>query len=197
MDGLLVDTVPLWRQAKRIVFERRGLTFEEADQRAVHGAGEDQVSTYFAGRFGASANDTEAIRDEYMAEVDRLFDGHIEINPGAVELIAQLAGRTRLALASNSKRSLVDKALAQTPFGDTFDAIATGDEVTPKPAPDVYLLACARLGVDPADAVALEDSPLGVGAAKAAGMTCIGVPSNPHEPLAKADYVVDSLADLL
>jgi putative hydrolase of the HAD superfamily len=91
----------------------------------------------------------------------------------------------------------VDEVLAGTPFADRFDAITAGDEATPKPAPDIYLLSCERLGVDPAEAVALEDSPLGVAAAKAAGMTCIGVPSNRDEPLREADYVVATLSELL
>jgi HAD superfamily hydrolase (TIGR01509 family) len=78
-----------------------------------------------------------------------------------------------------------------------FDAIVSGDEASPKPAPDIYLLACQRLGVDPGRAVALEDSPTGVTAAKGAGMTCIGVPSDPRYPLTEADIVVDSLVALL
>jgi HAD superfamily hydrolase (TIGR01509 family) len=197
MDGLLMDTVPLWAEAKRIVFGRRGLTFQLSDQRAIHGAGEDQVAAYFARRFGAPEAEIPAIRDEYMLEVERQFEGPVHMNPGAAELVGRLAGRAPLALASNSKRSLVDMALADTPFPDRFDAIATGDEATPKPAPDVYLLACRRLGLDPAGAVAVEDSPLGVAAAKAAGMTCIGVPSDPAGSLAEADFVVESLTELL
>ena len=80
---------------------------------------------------------------------------------------------------------------------DLFDAITTADEAEPKPAPDLYLLSCERLSVDPAQAVALEDSLFGVRAAKAAGMTCIGVPSHPDEPLAPADHVIGSLTELL
>ena len=67
----------------------------------------------------------------------------------------------------------------------------------PSPRPDVYLLACERLGVEPASAVAVEDSPTGVRAAQAAGLACIGVPSDANHPLPEADYVVASLAELL
>jgi HAD superfamily hydrolase (TIGR01509 family) len=197
MDGLLLDTVPLWMEAKHTVFGRRGLEFRAEDQRQVHGAHEDRVAAYFAQRFGAPEDEIPAIRDEYMAEVERLFERPVEMNPGAAELVGHLTGRIPLALASNSKRALVDRALSQTPFADRFDAVATGDEVTPKPAADVYLLACTRLGIDPAGAVALEDSPLGVQAAKAAGMTCIAVPNDPTESMDHADHVVESLADLL
>lgn len=197
MDGLLVKTDPTWVQAKVMLFGRYGVTFHEDDQRAVFGAAEIHSATYFTKRLGLPQDEIPRIRDEYMAIVHRLFEDPVEINPGAAELVAHLAGRVPLGLASNTRRSLVDEVLANTPFAADFDAIATGDEVEPKPAPDVYQLACRRLGVDPADAVALEDSPLGVAAAKAAGLTCIGVPSNPGEPLLTADLVVESLTELL
>jgi HAD superfamily hydrolase (TIGR01509 family) len=197
MDGLLVKTDPTWVQAKVMLFGRYGVSFHEDDQRAVFGASEIHAATYFTMRLGLPQSEIPRIRDEYMTIVHRLFEDPIEINPGAAELVAHLAGRVPLGLASNTRRSLVDEVLANTPFAADFDAVATGDEVEPKPAPDVYQLACRRLGVDPADAVALEDSPLGVTAAKAAGLTCIGVPSNPSEPLPTADFVVASLTELL
>ncbi len=116
---------------------------------------------------------------------------------GATELIERLRTQVPLGLASNTRRSLVDRILAQTPFGESFAAVATGDEVAPKPAADVYLLACERLGIDARSAVAIEDSPTGVRAAHAAGLTCIGVPSDTDHPLPEADYVVRSLRELL
>jgi HAD superfamily hydrolase (TIGR01509 family) len=81
---------------------------------------------------------------------------------------------------------------------DAFDAIVTSDDVAhPKPAPDLYLLACERLGVDPTDALALEDSPSGIAAAKAAGLTCIAVPQYAETDVSAADRVIDSLEELL
>jgi beta-phosphoglucomutase-like phosphatase (HAD superfamily) len=111
--------------------------------------------------------------------------------------IAALRGRVPLGLASNTRRELVDLILEHAGLTGCFDAIATGDEARPKPEPDIYALACARLGVSPVDAVAVEDSPTGVRAAKAAGMACIAVPSDPEVDLAQADRVVPSLLDLL
>jgi len=168
-----------------------------ADREAVFGAADLPTATYFATRLGLPTESVERLRAEYIEIMGELIDGGIDLTPGATNLIEHLAGRVPLGLASNTRRSLVDKVLGNTPFGHRFDAIATGDEATPKPAPDVYLLACDRLGVDPRDAVALEDSPLGVRAAMAAGMTCIGVPSNPAEPLLDADYRLASLTELL
>ena len=104
----------------------------------------------------------------------------------------------RLGLASNSPRFLVDDALATAGLTDAFDAIVTSDEVAhAKPAPDMYLLACERLGVEPSEAVALEDSTSGVTAAKAAGLTCIAVPQFAETDVSAADRVIDSLQQLL
>jgi HAD superfamily hydrolase (TIGR01509 family) len=115
-----------------------------------------------------------------------------------VELVERLRGRTRLGLASNSPRSLVDTALATAGIADAFDTIVTSDDVVePKPAPDLYLLACERLGVAPSEALALEDSPSGVAAAKAAGLTCIAVPQFAETDVSAADRVIASLEDLL
>lgn len=197
MDGLLVHTERQWLQAKVILFDRHGAVLTEADQAAVFGASDKATAEYFANRFGLTTERVPGLRDEYLAIIGELLEQGVELTQGAAELVDRLSGVVPLALASNTRRSLVDVVLRSTPFADRFDAIVSGDEATPKPAPDLYLLACARLGVDPADAVALEDSPTGVAAAKAAGLTCIGVPSDPRQPLHGADVVVSSLAGLL
>ena len=107
-------------------------------------------------------------------------------------------GDVRVGLASNSPRTLVDAALATARMTDAFDAIVTSDDVEhPKPAPDIYLLACERLGVEPSDALALEDSASGVAAAKAAGLTVFGVPQFAETDVSAADRVIDSLEELL
>jgi HAD superfamily hydrolase (TIGR01509 family) len=197
MDGLLVHTERQWLQAKITLFARYGAELTEPDLAAVFGASDLDSAVYFAGRFGLPAERVSALRDEYLTIIGDLFDQGVEPSPGAAELVDRLAGTVPLALASNTRRPLVEKVLRGIPFGHRFDAIVSGDEAAPKPAPDLYLLACRRLGVDPARTVALEDSPTGVAAAKAAGLTCIGVPSDPLRPLAAADVVVDSLAALL
>jgi HAD superfamily hydrolase (TIGR01509 family) len=196
MDGLLVHTERQWLQAKTTLFERYGKRLTEADKAAVFGSADLQSVTYFAGRFGLPEGRIEELRREYLAIIGELIADGVELTPGAVGLVEGLSGIVPIGLASNTRRTLVDIILAQTPFAHLFDAISTGDEVAPKPAPDIYLLACKRLGIDPTKSVAVEDSPTGVKAAQAAGMVCIGVPSNPTEPLTQADHVVASLAEL-
>jgi HAD superfamily hydrolase (TIGR01509 family) len=197
MDGLLVHTERQWLQAKNVLFERHGATLTAADRAAVFGAADLESVTYFAGRLGLAPERIPELRDEYIAIIAELIGAGVEITDGATALIEALAAKVPIGLASNTRRTLVDGVLGQVPFGRSFGAIATGDEVPPKPAGDVYALACLRLGVDPASSVAVEDSPTGVQAAHAAGLACIGVPSDPSHPLAEADFQVTSLAELL
>jgi HAD superfamily hydrolase (TIGR01509 family) len=126
---------------------------------------------------------------------DRLHAG-LDLLPGLRDWLHQ-AGRAsiRLAVASSSPRHWVSGHLCRVGAERAFEVFACGDEVAaPKPAPDVYLLALARLGVTGAQAVAVEDTAHGVAAAKAAGMRCIAIP-NPFSLLprfAAADLVLDS-----
>lgn len=105
----------------------------------------------------------------------------------------------RLAIASSSPQAWIDDQLAYLRLADRFDLTRTADDVArTKPDPELYLSACAALGVAPREAVAIEDSPNGVRAAKAAGLACVACP-NPLTallPLDHADCVVPSLADV-
>jgi len=198
LDGLLVDTEPIWMDAKEVLFERYGVAFDIADHVAVFGTSEVQAAEYFTRRMGLPESEVERIRVEYLELVTvMLMTSDIPIQPGALELIARLRGRVPIALATNTRRPLADMVLERTGLAGSFDAVATSDETNPKPAPDLYLLACSRLGVRPADAVGLEDSPTGVRAVKAAGLHCIAVPSAPDSDVSLADEIIGSLWELL
>ena len=197
-DGLLLDTELLWHQAETELFGRRGVEFTWDDKMRVIGTSFAFTADYFADRLGVPREQGPGL----VQEMVELMHGHlreqVDGRPGAVELVERLRGHTRLGLASNSPRALVDTALATAGIADAFDAIVTSDDVMqPKPAPDLYLLACERLGVAPEDALALEDSPSGITAAKAAGLTCIAVPQFAETDVSAADRVIDSLEDLL
>lgn len=198
MDGLLLDTELLWHRAEIELFSRRGVEFTWEDKMQVIGTSFAFTADFFADRLGVPREQGPGL----VQEMVDLMHGHlreqVDGRPGAVELVERLRGHTRLGLASNSPRALVDTALATAGITDAFDAVVTSDDVVePKPAPDLYLLACERLGVPPADALALEDSPSGITAAKAAGLTCIAVPQFAETDVSAADRVIDSLEDLL
>ena len=199
MDGLLLDTETLWHEAEVELFARHGGSFTWDDKMAVIGTSYDFTAEYFADRLGRPRSDGPALVQEMIELMHALVRRAVEARPGAVELVQRLrAGEVPLGLASNSPRFLVDDALATAGLTDAFKVVVTSDDVEhAKPAPDIYLLACERLGVSPADALALEDSASGVTAAKAAGLTCIAVPQFAETDVSAADHIVDSLEELL
>ena len=200
MDGLLLDTEILWHEAEVELFERHGGEFTWEDKLAVIGTSHDFTARYFADRLGEPLEHGAALVDEMVELMYERVQRAVQVRPGAVELMKGLRvmDDVRLGLASNSPRLLVDTALATAGLTDGFDAIVTSDDVThPKPAPDIYLLVCERLGVPPSAALALEDSASGVAAAKAAGLTCIGVPQFAETDVSAADRIIDSLEELL
>jgi HAD superfamily hydrolase (TIGR01509 family) len=138
-----------------------------------------------------------------MAELHELVMAEathdVEPRPGAVELVdALLDAGIPIAVASNSPRDFLDTVLATAGMADRFTITVAGDEIpNPKPAPDIYLEACRRLGADPARSVGLEDSPTGAAAAKAAGLTVIGVPYLADMEIPAADLIAGSLADAI
>jgi HAD superfamily hydrolase (TIGR01509 family) len=198
MDGLLLDTETLWHGAEIELFRRHGGEFAWDDKLAVIGSNFGFTARYFAERLGASVEEGEALVGEMVEIMHGELRGEVAGRPGAVELVARLRGRTRLGLASNSPRLLVDTALATAGLVGAFDAIVTSDDVEhAKPAPDLYLLACERLDVSPGEALALEDSPSGIAAAKTAGLACIAIPQFAETDVSAADRVIDSLEELL
>jgi HAD superfamily hydrolase (TIGR01509 family) len=200
MDGLLLDTETLWHRAEVELFRRHGDEFSWDDKMAVIGTSFAFTADYFARRLGQPQERGPELVNELTALMHEEVKRQVDARPGARELVAGLRelGDARLGLASNSPRFLVDAALASAGMADAFDAIVTSDDVEhAKPAPDIYLEVARRLGVAPADAVALEDSASGVAAAKAAGMACIAVPQYAETDVTAADRIVDSLEHLL
>ena len=132
-----------------------------------------------------------------VAEVEAEHD--VSPRPGAVELVdALLAADIPIAVASNSPRAFLDLVLRTSGIADRFAITVSGDEVAlPKPAPDIYLEACRRLGADPTRSVGLEDSPTGAEAARAAGLTVIGVPYLADLEIPAAHVRALSLADAI
>lgn len=197
MDGLLLDTEVVWQRAEEDLFRRYGDEFSMEDKLAVIGTSAEHAAEYFARRLRQPPDRGPALVDELMDAMHEHLQLQVAGRPGAVELVERLRGRTRLGLASNSPRRLVDAALATARVTDAFDAVVTSDDAAFKPAPDIYLLACERLGVAPQDALALEDSASGIAAAKAAGLTCIAVPQFAEIDVSAADRIIDSLEELL
>ena len=200
MDGLLIDTEPIWRTAAQEVFAALGVQLTEADLLSTTGIRIDEVAAAFLARHPPQtapgpAGVADRITDLVVDYVAR--DG--VPMPGVPEAIALCQRRgLRLAIASSSPKRLIDAVCARLQLDIDIRCTAL-DEPHGKPAPDVYLAAARRLGLSPARCLAVEDSPAGVVAAKAAGMACVAVP----DPLLtadpryrQADLVLASLTDL-
>jgi HAD superfamily hydrolase (TIGR01509 family) len=198
MDGLLLDTEVLWHRAEVELFARHRAEYTFDDKLTVMGTSAEFTGAFFARRLGYAPEMAPQLVREVVELMHDELQAQVNARPGAVALIARLRGRLPLGLASNSPRFLVDAALSSAGFSDTFDAIVSADDVAHhKPAPDIYQLVCARLGVAPAEALALEDTASGIAAAKAAGLTCIAVPQFAETDVSAADRVIDSLEELL
>lgn len=196
-DGLLLDTEAVWTRAEEDMFERRGLEFTLAHKQEVVGTSAQVAGAIFERQLGEPGRAAELV-----AELDELvfaeLERGVEPMPGALELVADLRQQGMpIAIASNSPGRFIATALDLVGLGEAFGAAVSGHDVPePKPAPDVYLVACDLLRVAPdRDVVVLEDSPTGVAAGVAAGLTVIGVPSLPGVELDEADLVCESLAD--
>ncbi|HMH48140.1 MAG TPA: HAD family phosphatase [Solirubrobacteraceae bacterium] len=197
-DGLLLDTEEAWTRAERTLFARVGRTFTMAHKRTLIGASRSMAAVKLESMLERPGQG-ETLMDELHELVMHEALQGVEPRPGALELLARLTDAgVQLAVASNSEREFLERTLAGAallrdgPFAVIVSA--TGIE-HPKPAPDIYLEACRRLGVEPVTAVALEDSPIGVAAAAAAGMFVIGVPYFAGAQIPGAGLLVDSLAD--
>jgi HAD superfamily hydrolase (TIGR01509 family) len=192
-DGLLLDTEPCWTRAETSVFERHGHTFDLEAKRALVGTAPETAARVLERLLDLPGRGEELSAELYALALEEIAAG-AEPRPGAVELLGALDGRWPVAVASNSPRSHLLAGLNRTGLVDGFDVVLGVEEVgEPKPAPDLYLRACELLGVMPTRSVALEDSPPGVAAARAAGLYVVGVPSVAGVVL-EADAVFDSLA---
>jgi HAD superfamily hydrolase (TIGR01509 family) len=197
-DGLLLDTEEAWTRAEQTLFAGLGREFTVEHKRTLIGSSRSLAAAKLE-TILQRPGEGEALMDElHELVMEEALQG-VAPRPGAVELLARLTDAAiPLAVASNSERAFLERTLggAGLLHDGPFAAIVSANDVEhPKPAPDIYREACARLGVAPADAVALEDSPIGVASAAAAGMFVIGVPYFPGSEIAGASMLAESLAD--
>lgn len=184
MDGLLIDSEPLWTVAEVELAGRLGGQWSAGLKARIVGTRlEVAVPTILAWYDHPTGPAEVAEASAFL--LDRmvgLFGDALPLRPGAAALLEHLAAEgVPMALVSSSFRVLVDAALKTLP-AELFTVTVAGDEVRHgKPDPEPYLTAAAHLGVRPGQCVVFEDSPSGVASAEAAGCLCVGVPD--HAPL--------------
>jgi HAD superfamily hydrolase (TIGR01509 family) len=200
LDGVLLDSEQVWDSVREELVLERGGRWHDQAQRDMMGMSSLEWSRYLHDELGVP-DPPEELSAEVVRRLESRYREHLPVLPGAREAVERLAARWPLALASSSNRELIDLALELLGVRHLFAATVSSEEVARgKPAPDVYLEAALRLGVDPVRAAAIEDSHNGIRAAKAAGMRVIAIPNEHFPPdeeaLAQADVVLDSLAEL-
>jgi HAD superfamily hydrolase (TIGR01509 family) len=200
LDGVIVDSEQVWDDVRQIYTREVGGTFTTEATRAMMGMSSPEWSRYMAESLGVPRTPEEINADI----VERMLDRYGEappLIPGAVDAVRRIAARWPLAIASSSNVELIEVVLRAAGIDSLFQAAVSSEEVARgKPAPDVYLEAAHRLGVEPARCGAVEDSHAGIRSAKAAGLRVVAVP-NLHFPpddgaLAQADVVLGSIAEL-
>ena len=200
LDGILIDSEQVWDEVRQQLAEERGGRWNENASRDMMGMSSIEWSRYMRDVVGLT-EEPEEISAEVVRRLEDRYRRELPLIPGAGQAVESLAARWPLALASSSNRELIDLVLESSGLGRYFTASVSSEEVARgKPAPDVFLEAARRLGVEPTHCAAVEDSENGILAAKAADMRTIAIP-NPHYPphedaLAAADVVLASIEEL-
>lgn len=200
LDGVIIDTEEVWEEVRRGYVAEFGREFLPDSQDRMMGMSTGEWSRHLAEEVGVPRTPAEVAADVLGRMAER-YRAALPLIPGSVEAVRRLGEHFTLGLASSSARILIDQVLATAGLTDAFQVALSTEEVPRgKPAPDVYLAAAEKLGLEPAVCAAVEDSSNGLRAAGAAGLAVIAVPHGVYPPapdaLAQASLVVGSLGEL-
>lgn len=200
MDGLLIDSEPLWQEAETAFLTAHNRRYDPGIAKQHLGLRLRDVIAVMQREYQVHG-DPETLGQELITRLLGWYTNKLSPLPGADGAIRTLGRIYSAAIASSSPLAVIEHVVSRFGWEQSLAALCSGEEVPlGKPAPDLFLLAAARLGVPPAACCVLEDSLTGVRAAKAAGMRCIAVPTrlfaDPREFVGLADLVLDSLTEL-
>jgi HAD superfamily hydrolase (TIGR01509 family) len=200
LDGVLLESEQVWSAAKRKVSLEHGGTWSDAAEVDMLGMNSAEWAAYMRDEL-ALAMEPQEISARVAEQLAARYRERLPLIEGADAAVRLLAARFPLGLASSSNRDSIDLVLELTGWKRCFAATTSSEEVPAgKPAPDVYLETARRLEADPAACVAVEDSGVGIRAARAAGLRVIAIPNRAYPPepdvLRTADVVLDSILEL-
>lgn len=200
MDGVLIDSEPIWEQVRRAVVDEYGGTWLPEAQSALMGMSTPEWATYLSADLGVGRPPDEVAQIVIDHMVAR-YEEHLPVLPGADAAVRRCAEQWPLGLASSSPRRLIDAVLHTAGWTDLFTSTVSTEELDRgKPAPDVYLHAVASLQKAPAACAAIEDSSNGMRSATAAGLVLIAAPRPDYPPaddaLEPAALVIDGIDHL-
>ena len=200
LDGVLVDSEPVWEQVRRRVVADYGGHWDADTQGRLMGMSTGEWSAYLSSGLGVRLSPAE-VADVVIDAMASAYQEHLPLLPGAVEAVRRMGSRWPLGLASSSPPSLIETVLDAAELRSMFGVVMSTEQVARgKPAPDIYLEVAARLAVPPTECAAVEDSSNGLRAAAAAGFAVIAVPRPAYPPapdaLKAARLVLPSLMEL-
>jgi len=201
MDGILIETEPIWDKVRRRMAAEDGLSWPDGSTPIMMGLSTREWAEHMTDVIGIPGTWEEVAQRTIDGVAGEYASGGLPVLPGAVEAVRRMAGLVPTAIASSSPRRLIDLVVSRLDLGDALTMTVSTEEVARgKPFPDGYLRACELLGSDPARSVAVEDSTNGVRSAFAAGMKVVCVPPGFHPPaedtLALCAAVLDTLDGL-
>lgn len=198
LDGLLVDSEPLWFRARSELFQRFNLVWTDDDQERLMGVSTSFWIEYMSEKLQRKIS-SKVIEEGILNKMVSYYHaGDVTLMPGAQNALEFCYSRYKLGLASGSPRKLIEAALTGANWSRYFAEVLSSDEVAKgKPAPDVYLEVIRRLGIPASETVVVEDSGSGVLAGHTAGTKVVAVPDEHLKPspdtVDKAHVVIDSL----
>jgi HAD superfamily hydrolase (TIGR01509 family) len=200
LDGVIVDSEHVWDAAREGLARERGGRWHEKAQQDMMGMSSVEWSRYMHERIGIK-DPPEKISAAVVRRLETIYREELPLIDGAKEAVTRLAERWPLGLASSSNRPIIELVLDLGGLNRFFRVTVSSEEVPRgKPSPDVYLEAARRLGSDPGETAAIEDSRNGILSARAAGMRVIAIPNRRFPPgegaLAEADVVLQSISEL-
>ena len=200
MDGVLVDTEPLWSRGDKEFFRKKGIKYNDEFKAEIMGKSQERNARFYKNKFNLKEPVRELMKDRIKIIHD-LYKRRISAKPGALNLIKQLYKNNYvIALASNSSMKLINIALKRFDLDRYFSVKISGESVKRgKPAPDIYLAAARKIKVKPSECLVIEDTSSGISAAKKAGMFCVALFDKRYtkkETLKQADLMTESLREI-
>jgi HAD superfamily hydrolase (TIGR01509 family) len=200
LDGVLIDSEPVWEQVRRQVVADHGGQWARDSQRRLMGMSTGEWARYLSDELGVSLA-PDQVAELVISQMAARYAEHLPLLPGALQAVRRLAARWPLGLGSSAPATLIQTVLVMAGLRDDFAVVMSTEQVPAgKPAPDIYLAVTERLGQDPGDCAAIEDSTNGLKSAAAAGLAVVAVPHPAYPPdpqaLAQASLVLTSLDQL-
>lgn len=201
MDGVLIDSEPLWKIAEVEAFAKVGLDLTHTDCEETVGLRIDEVVKMWHRKVGWTSKTVQEVEDDIVTILIREIKKQGKALPGVVDALQLLTAKGyKIGLATSSYQRIIEVVVDKLDIRNFFEVMHSAEhEINGKPHPAVFLNCAKKLGVSPLDCLVIEDSFNGVIAAKAARMKVIAIPEKSHQTdprLVIADATLESLKEL-